>query len=1066
MRALHRQITTGVLALAVGLFGLTGTAAAQEQTGSIQGVVKDASGAVLPGVTVEARSPAAVGVSTAVTNEDGVYRFPALPPGVYELTANLQGFTASVVKNVMVELGKQLTVDHSLRLAGVTETVTVTGEPPIVDTKSNATFSTISRESIERIPKGRDFTSILATAPGAQNESKAGGTQIDGASGSENRFIIDGVDTTNLRTGVSGKTMLLDFVQEVQVKSSGYNAEFGGATGGVINVLTKSGSNAFHGQFGSYFQTDDFYGKRRPFARFSPFNANLAETGLLQPDDEWLYYSPLADIGGPVLKDRVWFYGGGAYTRNEFDREAIFRTDISKTKRKFEQNSDAYYYNYNLTSQLTSSMRLKAGGSNQRNKTRGALPALQPDNAPDIPANSVYPNGVPSAGISTSAFDALPNGQINQDAYDARWVRQGSNSRNDSYSANLDWVVAPTFFVNVSGGRYQTDANTPEEFRGNEIRHVYSGSPSDAFMTQQGFPTVPAQFQLPSGFSDFPSSSGTVRDLNTRNFVNGNLTWFASKFGQHTFKTGMRFERFGNDVLVGNAKPVVTITWGQPYVDQAGQTHRGTYGYYTVNQTGTIGKVHSDNFSFWLQDSWQVNSRLTLNIGVRAENEFVPSYKDQEQFPDALDIKFGFKDKIAPRLGFAYDVRGDGRTKAYGSYGLFYDITKLELPRGSFGGDHWVDYIWLLDSPDYTAIQCGEGVTGCPGRFIEFKDFRHSSNQVDPGFEAYFNRPGMTGIDPNLKPVKSGELTGGIEHDLGSTLSVGVRYVHKWLVRTIEDVGIFFQGQEIYLISNPGEGLAVSMEPSVPDLITPKPVRNYDGIELRLNKRFSNRWAGTASYLYSRLYGNYSGLASSDENGRVSPNVNRYFDNTIMNYDAQGKSVLGRLQTDRPHTFKLNGAYDFKWGTVVGANWIMESGTPQSTVMRFSGFPTLPFGRGDLGRTPWLSQLDLNIVQEFKLIGASRISVGVNIDNVFDQMTWTNYFLTTTQGPSPYRDSLTVANPPALSLYGPNITPYNLDAMVAAYRAEGRTMRDNPFYTTPDRYQGRREMRFQAKITF
>src|SRR5687768_3022829 len=232
MTALHRRITTGVLALAVGLFGLTGPAAAQEQTGSIQGVVKDASGAVLPGVTVEARSPAAVGISTAVTNEDGVYRFPALPPGVYELTANLQGFTASVVKNAMVELGKQLTVDHSMRLAGVTETVTVTGEPPIVDTKSNATFSTISRESIERIPKGRDFTSILATAPGAQNESKSGGTQIDGASGSENRFIIDGVDTTNLRTGVSGKTMLLDFVQEVQVKSSGYNAEFGGATGG------------------------------------------------------------------------------------------------------------------------------------------------------------------------------------------------------------------------------------------------------------------------------------------------------------------------------------------------------------------------------------------------------------------------------------------------------------------------------------------------------------------------------------------------------------------------------------------------------------------------------------------------------------------------------------------------------------------------------------------------------------------------------------------------------------------------------------------------------------------
>ena len=272
----------------------------------------------------------------------------------------------------------------------------------------------------------------------------------------------------------------------------------------------------------------------------------------------------------------------------------------------------------------------------------------------------------------------------------------------------------------------------------------------------------------------------------------------------------MRFERFANDVLNGRAQPEVDLHCGQKYTASNGvRRFAGTYGYYIVNQTGTIGKVHSNNYSLWFQDTWDVSSRLTLNLGVRAENEFVPSYKDQTQFPDALDIKFDFKDKIAPRLGFAYDVKGDGKWKAYGSFGYYYDITKLELPRGSFGGDHWVNYYWTLDTPDYGSIQCGEGTTGCPGRFIEFVDFRHSSNQVDPGFEEYFNRPGMTGIDPDLKPVKEGECTAGIEHELTRSMSVGVRYVHKWLFRTIEDVGIFFQGSEIYLISNPGEGLAV-----------------------------------------------------------------------------------------------------------------------------------------------------------------------------------------------------------------------------------------------------------------
>ena len=322
------------------------------------------------------------------------------------------------------------------------------------------------------MPKGRDFTTILRQAPGAQAESKAGGTQIDGSSGSENRFVIDGMDTTNLQTGVSGKTMLLDFVDEVQVKSSGYNAEFGGATGGVVNVLTKSGTNAFHGQVGTYYQTEDMYGSIRPQARFNPIDSNLAETGMITPDNSWTYYSPVADIGGPLLRDRLWFYGGAAYTKNENANDVTFRTDVSKTKRHFESWDDAKYYNYNLTGQLSNNLRVKFSGSNQRNASRGTLPALQPDNAVPLAANSVYPNGVPSAGMSLSTFDANPDGSINQTAFNNRWLNQGDNRENDSYSGNVDWIVKPSFFVNVTGGVYRTNRTTPAEFRGDAIRHI------------------------------------------------------------------------------------------------------------------------------------------------------------------------------------------------------------------------------------------------------------------------------------------------------------------------------------------------------------------------------------------------------------------------------------------------------------------------------------------------------------------------------------------------------------------------------------------------------------------
>ena len=487
---MHRKAS--MLCMLAALLSFGSVAFAQEQTVSIQGVVKDASGAVLPGATVEARNPLA-GTNTAVTNADGVYRFPALPPGKYEITSTLQGFKPTKLTDTVLELGKNLVIDLTMALASVTEEVSVTAESsPIIDVKGNAATASITRSTIERMPKGRDFTTILRQAPGAQAESKSGGTQIDGASGSENRFVIDGMDTTNLQTGVSGKTMLLDFVDEVQVKSSGYNAEFGGATGGVVNVLTKSGTNAFHGQVGTYYQTEDMYGSIRPQARFNPIDSNLAETGMITPDNSWTYYSPVADIGGPLLRDRLWFYGGAAYTKNENANDVTFRTDVTKTQRHFESWDDAKYYNYNLTGQLSNNLRVKFSGSNQRNASRGTLPTLQPDNAVPLAPNAVYPNGVPSAGMSLSTFDANPDGSINQTAFNNRWINQGDNRENDSYSGNVDWIVKPSFFVNITGGVYRTDRTTPEEFRGDEIRHTLAGSSNfDSVMTAEGFPTVP-----------------------------------------------------------------------------------------------------------------------------------------------------------------------------------------------------------------------------------------------------------------------------------------------------------------------------------------------------------------------------------------------------------------------------------------------------------------------------------------------------------------------------------------------------------------------------------------------
>ena len=589
-----RSLRTCAALFAVLLLALP--AVAQEQTGSIQGVVKDSSGAVLPGVTVEARSPSAVGVSTAVTDSNGNYRFPALPPGNYEVSASLQSFVPAKVTDALVTLGKQLTIDLTLKLAGVSESVTVTGESPLIDVKQNAAFASIQRETIDRMPKGRDFQSILKTAPGAQDETKAGGIQIDGASGSENRWVIDGMDTTNLQNGTSGKTMLLDFVQEVQVKSSGYNAEFGGATGGVINVITRSGSNQFHGQGGTYYQNQNMQGSIRPQVRFNPQHTNIGETGMITPDDDWTYWSPLADVGGPIMRDKLWFYGSLAYTKNSYGRDATFYTDPTKANRHFTWYDDHKYFNYNVSTQLSNNLRVKFNASNQRDGNRRNAPTLQPDNAMNLDPSTIYPNGVASKGMSLSTFDKNADGSINQAAFDSRWIKSSNsgNGTNDTYAGNVDWVIRPTFFVNVSAGSYRLNNTTPPEYRGDQVLHIFNGSNSDSSMAALGYPSVPAQFQQVSGYQDNIASTGTVRNIFDRYFVNANTTFFHNLAGQHTFKAGMRAERFGNDVFNGNAQPRVTLYWGQTYNNpDTGQTLTGKYGYYSLEQPGTIGN-HTD----------------------------------------------------------------------------------------------------------------------------------------------------------------------------------------------------------------------------------------------------------------------------------------------------------------------------------------------------------------------------------------------------------------------------------------------------------------------------------------
>ena len=199
----------------------------------------------------------------------------------------------------------------------------VTAESPLVDVRQSARQTNIRAEQVELLPKGRDFTTLVTQAPGANNEAKLGGLSIDGASAGENRYIIDGIETTNLQSGVSGKNVIADFVEEVQVKSSGYTAEFGGATGGVINVITKSGTNDWRGNALFNWESSRLAGEARPTLRrfpAAPLRTSLPNTSTI-PRTPPTECEPGFALGGPIARNKAWFFGAYQPAFTTIERE-------------------------------------------------------------------------------------------------------------------------------------------------------------------------------------------------------------------------------------------------------------------------------------------------------------------------------------------------------------------------------------------------------------------------------------------------------------------------------------------------------------------------------------------------------------------------------------------------------------------------------------------------------------------------------------------------------------------------------------------------------------------------
>lgn len=1093
---LRAKVVLRLAAVVLSLSFLITPVFAQEKVGAINGVVSDQTGAVLPGVTVTITNTGTNRVLTILTDSTGGYAARALEPGRYSVKFELPGFTPAEFPNVIVLLGQTLKLDANLMVGGITQSVEVTATSPLIDTQSTMVTHNITAEEFDRLPKARSFQGLLAASPSVNSGQDQfgnvigvdGGLQVNGASAAENQFFIDGVATNSQLQGQSRQDAPFEFLQEVQVKTGGTEAEYGGALGGVMTATTKSGGNEFHGDLHYYFTGDgiaDLGGAGNGFvARHRLLNPltvgvdgfnSIGQNGYVddeKPGDKRHEFG--GSVGGPIVKDKAWFFVSASPQWR--------RRDVP----------------YNLTD----------GGDTIHVKqlNQQAFAKISYDVSPRIRTNwSVLWTPTVSTG-SPINYNGGPNSRNLTIAANQINKISGYYQRQTNYTGNVDFTLGSTSLLSVRAGRFWDDYKTSGIPNITQVE--YRAPTSD--LSPDLLATIPASLQGGLGFSNVPRLKTTDHDLVTRSFINADYSIIGNFWGSHDVKAGWGVSKSVNNVDTSYPNGgFVFVYWGQSFTSAVTGAPcnlnpcTGTYGYYEVQDIGTRGSTGGTIQSLYVQDKWTVVPRVTLSLGLRMENEKVPSFRRSVLDPA---FQFGFGDKLMPRLGVAWDVKGDGRLKASFSYGRFYDWIKYELSRGTFGGDIWTTRYRALDTPDVFSLSA----QNMPGR--DLWDERVPNSYQDhriPSFSKDCSAQNLATcqIDPSLKPQGTDLINASIEYQLGSQTVIRASYVRNSLLRAIEDMGVLVEGSENYLYVNPGEGLLGKVMQITPGSTTqapaelcqskltgdnlaaclagevfptPKATRTYNAMELSITRRFSQGWFFDGSYVLSRLYGNYPGIANSDEirtptvGGtypinqqqagdftRGGSSATRAWDLDEIMFDSKGNlGLAGLLPTDRPHVLKLYGSYNFRFGTEIGTFFRASSGTPLTTYaytthrigMRVNG-------RGDMGRTPVVTQTDLLVAHTINLGENKKLRFEFNITNLFNQKTALHIFNCLNY------DCINGEIASGMNMAGVNLFQgFDYNALIAA-SSNGQAAFD-PRYKKEDLFNPGFQGRFGVKLTF
>lgn len=1010
-------------------------AQASSTVGGLRGVLKDkATGEVAVGATVVATSPALVGEQVVITDETGAYFINSLPPGVYTLTIyyNDKPFSRG---NVLIQVGKEavvnVTVDSAAGKPGG-EVIEIKGNAPIIDQGSTKTSITVTEDYTRNIPTGRTFGGVLGSVAGSQGDLY--GTSISGATSAENVYVVEGINTTDTGFGGISSNLPNEFIAETEVISGGYNAEFGRATGGIVNVVTKQGSNQFKGSV---------------FAYVTP-GALVADAEVIQRQGQSIdsktdldyRYDFGAEVGGPIIKDKLWFHVGfnpsiskSTVTRlvkslrdvdmdgaPDLSPETGLRETEDVASSSYDVSAQRYFYTAKINGAIDQNNQFQIsafgnpGGGDAlfavvRNPQNVVI--TQDDGAYDLAAKwtSKFNDGKTQVDAVLGFHRGFENQLPQSEAQDVRAVRFGfTRSLYDFESIEGGAATIGACNDNDPNDKYKTIRNCPV------LNYTSQGLGFLEERTNDRSSAVVAVTQRVKAAGYHTFKAGIDAELATYDSKRG-YSGGGFMIRQTPASTGQsRWQLREYMRFVRNLSPAEVMDPDSVMLEQGEQLCAGDR---AICGPTPFLSADTDNTSLaaFVQDSWQIRPNLTVNAGLRWEQQtgYVAEAlrggiltPEGETIPDEA---YELKNLIAPRLGFIFDPTSEGKSKLFGHWGRFYENVPMDLNVRAFGGEitNFELFNFNRRTPDQEGYDpncdVNFGTTSDPDLTNTILQCRDSRQQALLG-------EGVEYVSPGLKGQYTQELILGAEYEFAADFTIGMNYIHRSLPTVIEDVST--DGGNTYMITNPGEdysgeaeklraeaarlrmgGSAENMaladvfdsRASLLDSVRrlDKPVRNYDALALTARQRPTKRSLLQASYTYAVSKGNYPGLFST-ETGQLDPNLTSLYDLPDLMANR-----YGNLGLDRPHNLKIDGFYQFdlkKAGVVTaGASYRVISGIAHNAL---AGHPTYGTGesyllpRGAFARSPVTTNFDVQVGYGYRINKNTLAEGFLRVFNLFD----------------------------------------------------------------------------------